>query len=384
MKTWIERLTPLEGDTYVLRRRPGTTQVVLNDAYQGLRCVDPWSGAQVGAAAFPPRFRHEGGAVHLLYLSADGASALVATQEEGGGALLDLDGGQARDLPWALPGPERSWRYTWDERGLACADARGERFFGLAGAEIQKLASLQVRKAWPQWRKALHQATFPHGRALRVYPDEGAMVCLRRDQPGGLAALLRASWRGQPELECLPPGPVDDAAALEGQLFYLQRGEVWAQRPLQRPALFWQPEPGWEVRGVETLAAQPDRPAALVLLLRHKVDVQRRRLWLVPLEGRPDPSSAGPGQIEITGQSLQALPEALREAAQHPQGGPVAALALRNTAHPLFLAQREALREALALAWGRSGGALAGLRAVRLLNGHGAHDFDAASLLQGG
>ncbi len=383
MTTWIERQTPLRGDIYTLHRRPGHTHVILNDAYRGLRLMDPWDGSTKGLAPFSERFRLGGGAIGLLYLRADGERALAADFENECGALMDLSAGTATDVTMPPVEGGRSRRYVWDERGLVCTDGRGERFFSLEGDAFTKTPSLMVRKARPDWRRAIHQHTFPHGSVARVYNKERAVVTFHRADARAGVRVMRASWQdsmawGSPEQRS-----VDDAAALPEDLFYVIKNVVWRHTFGHQPVVFHRPEQGWEVRGVETLEADGQRPAAVVTLLQHRVDMLDVRLQLTPLEGRPDPASVGQGSVDIVGQGLSSLMDGLRRAAQ--QAGParIAAIFVRNTAHRLFGAERAALEGALQAAWGQADPqALAGLRAVRLFNGRGAHDFDTATFIE--
>lgn len=383
MSIWIERHTPLRGDIYLMRRRAGHAQVILNDAYRGLRVVDPWDGSEVARVPFSEQFRQGGGAVALLYVRADGLQALAADFEGPCGALMDLTGGAPTDVLMPPSGDARSAAHVWDERGLVCADTRLERFYEMEAGRLSKASSLQVRKARPGWRRALHENTFPSGSVARVYNDERAAVTYHRAQAQSGVRVMRASWEeslswGSPERD-----RVDDVAALPEDLFSLSRNVVWRHTFGHEPEVFMRPPPGWEVRGVETLAGDGVRPPALLTLLCHSVDLFDLRLALTPLEGRPEFVDVGQHSVEVVGQGMSSLVDGLRRASQRAGSTGVAALLIRNTGHMLFKVSRDGLERALRAVWGqRSIEWLDGLRAVRVFNGRGAHDFDTASFLE--
>lgn len=276
----------MRGDIYLMRRRPGHAQVLVNDGYEGLLALDPWTGSVARRARFPRGFRESGGAVAELFASADGQRALVRAEAPAHGeaapsALLALDADETWDLP--DPGWAPSAAHAWDADGLVCADERGERFASLDGTDVWVAApSLAVRAARPGWRRALHEHVFPDGAVRRTYNDEASLLITRRAH--GRPRLTRVSWPDGDAFSTPAPVDMDDAAALPDDLFSVARNLVWRHPRGTEPTVFWEPDPEWEVRGVETLTAHPPQPAAVILLLRHRVDLLARRLTLLPVE----------------------------------------------------------------------------------------------------
>ncbi|HEU4324504.1 MAG TPA: hypothetical protein VFS21_15285 [Roseiflexaceae bacterium] len=152
--------TTIEGDLYRLHRRPGHPQVIVNSDYQGVKVLNPLTGALISEHAFPEGYSSDGIIDHWFF-SADGSKLLTVCEEDRSVALIDLVEKQGSSLV-EYPPIDRigSAVYIWDET-FVFVSGMVSRYFALEKTgdrySFAEKRSIDIRMKYPDWRRAVDQ-----------------------------------------------------------------------------------------------------------------------------------------------------------------------------------------------------------------------------------
>jgi hypothetical protein len=217
----------LPANAYHLQRRPGTSQVVVNDGPGGIIVLDPTTGAEVSRAALSPGFPRDR-LVRRWCLSADGAQAVVFA-EGGAGSLVSLATATSVDVTAPLDGDVEDLRYIWDDRLIIAVGEIGI-VFGLATSEgaatFEKLRSLEVRRDYRGWMRCVGALPGLSSRVIRTEPREHRMLAYDFAKPPGELAV----FDGEAGVEFRVPTSqfVPAIAYRPGHLFLIYDHEIQA------------------------------------------------------------------------------------------------------------------------------------------------------------
>lgn len=170
----------VEGEIYMLQRRPQHSHVVVNDRYQGIRVLDPWLGTEVQRVAFTEGY-DKSGVINGWCLRSDGNAVLVLHEKSRTASLLSL----TTDTPsYDLPAPPlpniADLRYIWEKDSFWLTGGNSFAFFNLlmenGRPTFVKKASIRARRAHRAWCKALDELQVLTSEVLRVEPDKKRLI----------------------------------------------------------------------------------------------------------------------------------------------------------------------------------------------------------------
>lgn len=253
------------SDTYALQRRPGHSDLLINDDYSGLAIVDPMSGAVSRRVPFPDSFSSRR-TFDSWCLRADGTQAVVFDDIERRACLISLlgNGVEVIEHPrWStMRGVAFDWRgdTLWmkhpDELRFAVVRTLGERH---RLDEVDALRALQENRPW---RRSLDRLRRMGGRCMRVEPDRGHLLYVLEDE----TTIGALSWVEQPLRSMLAPVPPHRVACHEHGLAILQEYEAeWLDEAGNVVSRFAAPD-GFHFVDLETVPKPTGDGSALVLI----------------------------------------------------------------------------------------------------------------------
>lgn len=196
----VELELPL--DIYLVQRRPGHAQLVVNDGYDGLLVLDPWRQEVLWRCPFPATYPRRG-TIDSWCLRADGALAMVFQDDgTGGAALVPLDGGPAMAASHPSWGDTQAMPYDWRGEDLWLMDPEQFEFGVVRGADLSAFVPQdghQVLTSNRSWRRALDRMRRAKGFCMRVEPDRGRMLWASPARDGG-PAIGMVSWVDEAEV----------------------------------------------------------------------------------------------------------------------------------------------------------------------------------------
>jgi hypothetical protein len=280
-----EREVPLSGDVYRVQRRPSHQQLLINDGYQGLAAVDPWSGAEPSRWGLPAGY-DESGIIDAWCLRADGRAALVLSAEPRTAAWLSLEAGPCFDMPAPPLKQVTDLRYLWEEDTFWLSGGKSLVFFQLAWRDgrpvFERASSIEARKQRTAWRVALDALSVERCTVLRVEPDQGRMLYI--DASEGAERMGVVSWRGGAAWSVPFPAPVSALACEGNRLFALREYEFHRVNPRGEVEAVYPAPEGYHFVGLDTFPAEGSTPAALVLVCSALSDATRSLVRVYRLE----------------------------------------------------------------------------------------------------
>jgi hypothetical protein len=197
----------IDAEVYRMQRRPNHRQVVVNDNYQGVRLLDPRTGAEGPRLAFP-----FDGVIDGWSLRADGDVMISFNDEERCAAEADLLRGTSRIVahpPWrSTVGMPYDWRgdHLWmkDPESHSFASLDDER-----GIEDDDgMRALQTNRAW---RRATDRMRRLDATCRCVEPELGRALISSFDGTDSRIGII--SWVDEAEPLVAVPGRVTRVGA---------------------------------------------------------------------------------------------------------------------------------------------------------------------------
>ena len=254
----------IEADVYRVQRRPNHAQLVVNDDYQGLRVLDPWTGLDVVRVQFGDGYS-TGGGIDSWALRADGAMVVVFNDEEGHACLMSFVDGQVlrvKHPPWTST---VGMPYDWRGDTLWMKDPDSFSFGVLAAdmvtAEKDGTEALSENRAW---RRAIDRMRRAQARCLRVEPERAHALVVARPE-GEALRIGRIGWVEQPEPMVEVPERVARLASAGEQFVALYEYEAILLGSEGQVERRYAAPPGFHYVDLDTVPAFDGHPPALVL-----------------------------------------------------------------------------------------------------------------------
>jgi hypothetical protein len=275
----------LTGDIYIAQRRPGSTQLLINQDYEGIALLDVWNAKIHTTIPFPTTFT-QAQVIDGWCLREDGGAVVIFNEEQRLAAYIPLETDETTSL---LPVPDtmstfRDLRYLWEKENLWLAGGKTSRISTLTWPQEQptwvEKSNLQARVAHTEWVRILDLLPTYRCSVLRVQPDTGDMLyhTLAEEPVVGVV-----NWKGAPQWSVKAPKEVLGLALAADQLFVLQEYEIHALNMRGEIQAVYPVSEGFHYSCFDTLPAQEERPAALVTIASMLADESRNMIHVYAL-----------------------------------------------------------------------------------------------------
>jgi hypothetical protein len=261
-------LFALAGDIYRAQRRPGSTQLLINQDYKGIALLDVWKAQIHTTLPFPASFA-EAQVIDGWCLRADGGAAAIFNEEQQRAAYLPLE----TDEPASpLPIPEtmntfQDLRYLWEKDDLWLSGGKTSRISTLTWPQGKPIweakSNLQARIAHTAWVRTLDLLPTYNSTVLRVQPDTGDILYHTFAEEPVVGVV---NWKGQPQWSITAPQEVSGLTLASHHLFVLHEYEIHALNMQGQIQAVYPVTEGFHFSCFDTLPAQEGHPAALVAL----------------------------------------------------------------------------------------------------------------------
>ncbi|MEH2110511.1 hypothetical protein [Nostoc sp.] len=276
----------IAGDIYKVQRRPMHSHIVINNNYQGIRVVDPWNGNDLLQVDFTEGYSNSG-IINEWCFRADGQAVLILNEEHRTASLLSLES----NLPsYSLlcPSVQRviDLRYIWEKNLFWITGGKSYAFFHLEWQGdipiFVERSGMQARIAHRSWRRALDKLPVSNCNVLRVEADKSQMLYHDFSEKSGQVGVV--SW--QDEISWSAPAPEEvSRLAFDGkQMFILHEYEVHALNEQGQIETVYPVPEGFHYSGLDTIPAQDNKPAALVLVCNSLSDPHYNQFLVYQLD----------------------------------------------------------------------------------------------------
>jgi hypothetical protein len=276
----------LTGDIYRAQRRPGSAQLLINQAYEGIALLDVWKAKLHPTIPFPSTFT-EVPIIDGWCLREDGGAVVILNEEQRLAAYIPLE---TDETPSLLPVPERmstfqELRYLWETKDtLWLTNRETYSMYTLTWSQEHptwvKKSGLQARIAHTEWVRRLDLLPTYRCNVLRVQPDTGEMLYHRWDEEPVIGVV---NWKGGPQWSVKAPKEVPHLALGADQLFVLQEYEIQAFNRQGEIQAVYPAAEGFHYCGFETLPAHEGHPAALVTIASLLADTHQHLIQVYAL-----------------------------------------------------------------------------------------------------
>jgi hypothetical protein len=276
----------IAGDVYKIQRRPMHNHIVINNGYQGLRVIDPWTGNDVLGVDFTKDYDNSG-IVDEWCFRADGQVILVLNEESRAACWLSLEGG---GLSYDLKCPPLNrlidLRYLWEGDSFWITGGKSYSFFQLQWQDsvpaFVESSGIKARIAHRAWRQALDRLPDSKCNVLRVESDKSQILYHHfSEKPGRVGAV---SWHHETMWSAPAPEEVPRLAFHEGRMFVLHEYEAHSLNEQGQVEAVYPVPQGFHYSDLDTVPAQNDYPAALVLVCSSLADPQVTQLLVYRLD----------------------------------------------------------------------------------------------------
>ena len=279
-------LFPLAGDIYVAQRRPGSTQLLINQDYEGIAILDVWNTQVRTTIPFPATFA-EVPVIDNWCLRVDGGAVTIFNEQQQLAAYLPLEADEPAAM---LPVPAamstfQDLRYSWEKDALWLSDGKNSSISMLVWSEGQpawlEKSNLQARIAHTAWVRTLDLLPIYRCTVLRVQPDTGDILYHTFAEESVVGVL---NWKGQPQWSVAAPQEVAALALSADQLFVLHEYEIHALNMQGEIQAVYPVSKGFHYSCFDTLPALEGRPAALVAIASMLADESQNLVQVYELE----------------------------------------------------------------------------------------------------
>lgn len=257
----------IEGEIYMLQRRPMHPHVVVNDKYQGIRVLDPWRRMNVLQVSFTEGY-DSAGIINGWCFRSDGKAVLVLNEETQNACLLSLE---AEASSYDLKSPPlkeiTDLRYTWENDSFWLTGGRSFAYFNLQWQDDEPVfverGSIHARIAHRAWCQALGKLQVLSSQVLRVEQDKAQMLYYDFSKHPETIGVL--SWRDEIKWSVPAVRYVPVVAFHNSHMFLMYEHEVHAINQQGIVETIYNSPEGFYCCGIDTLPSQETYPAALVL-----------------------------------------------------------------------------------------------------------------------
>jgi hypothetical protein len=259
---------PLAKDVYKVQKRPGHCQIVVNNGYQGIKVIDPWSGTEVIEVSFTANYA-DSRVISEWCFRADGEAILLLNEENRKACWLALDSsGKLYDLDCPPFKIITDLRYIWEDDLFWITSGKSYKFFQLQWQDglpmFVESSGIKARIAHRAWRQALDRLPVEGCNVLRVEPDKSQMLYHHFSASPGQVGVV--SWSDETIWSAPAPLEVPRLAFHKAQMFILYEYEVHAINEQGQIEVVYPVPEGFHYSGLDTIPAQDDQSAALVLV----------------------------------------------------------------------------------------------------------------------
>jgi hypothetical protein len=277
---------PLDIEIYRLQRQPGQPHIVVNDGYNGILVLDPWTGTEVFRTPFTMEY-NSAGIISDWCFRSDGKAVLVLHDESRTGALLSLEKpGHGHDV---TPPPLRQIadiRYIWEDNSFWMTGGNSFAFFQLQWQEgnpiFVETAGIRARKTHTDWCRTLDRLSVLDSYVLRVEPDMRRMIYYDSSQSPkhiGVVSWSNESTWSVPALHYVPV-----MAFHNGQMFLMYEREVHVLNQQAQIEMIYRAPQGFAFCGIDILPLSESYPDALVLACNSFINPELSQILLYRLD----------------------------------------------------------------------------------------------------
>lgn len=262
-----DNLFTIEGEIYMVQRRPMHPHVVMNDKYQGIQVLDPWRGTDIFKVSFTGEYDSSGMSNGWCF-RADGKAVLVLNEETRNACLLSLE---AEGSSYSLKSPPlreiTDLRYVWENDSFWLTGGKSFAYFNLQWHDGEPLfverGGIYARKEHRAWCQALDQIQVLSSQVLRVEPDKAQMIYYDSSKHPETIGVL--SWCDKTKWSVPAVRYVPVMAFHKEYMFLMYEHEVHAINQQGMVVAIYNTPEGFYGCGLDTLPSQDTYPAALVL-----------------------------------------------------------------------------------------------------------------------
>ncbi len=262
-----DRSFTIEGEIYMLQRRPMHPHIVVNDNYQGIRILDPWLGTDVIQVIFTQGYDTYGAKSGWCFRS-DGKAVLVLNEVTRNACLLSLE---AEGSSYSLKSPPlrktTDLRYVWENDSFWLTGGKSFAYFNLQWHDGEPIfverGGIYARIEHRAWCQALDQIQVLSSQVLRVEPDKAQMIFYDSSKHPETIGVL--SWRDKTKWSVPAVRYVPLMAFHKEYMFLMYEHEVHAINQHGVVVAIYNTPEGFFGCGLDTIPPQDTYPAALVL-----------------------------------------------------------------------------------------------------------------------
>ena len=262
-----DNLFTIEGEIYLVQRRPMHPHVVVNNKNQGIRVLDPWRGIDILQVSFTEKY-DSSGMINGWCFRADGKAVLVLNEETRNACLLPLEAeGSSYDLKCPPLREIIDLRYVWENDSFWLTGGRSFAYFNLQWQDGEPVfverGGIYGRKEHRAWCQALDQIQVLSSQVLRVEPDKAQMIYYDSSKHPETIGVL--SWRDETTWLVSALDYVPVMAFHKGHMFLMYEHEVHAINQQGQVVTIYPAPQGFYCCGLDTIPYHDMYPAALVL-----------------------------------------------------------------------------------------------------------------------
>lgn len=256
-----------EGATYMLQRRPMHPHIVINNKYEGISILEPWSGKQVLQVNFPSCYDPYG-IIDGWCFRSDGKAVLTFNKQSSTACLLSLE---INGASYNFESPKlqnfADLRYIWENNSFWLTGGKSLGYFNLIWQEglpvfVQK-GGIKATIAHKNWRSLVGGINCFKATVLRLQTDLSQILYYdASEQPPDIKI---SNWHLQTTRSVVIPEYVSIAAFNERLVFLAYEHEVHAINQQGQVETIYSVPPGFYCGGIDTLTAIANYPASLIL-----------------------------------------------------------------------------------------------------------------------
>lgn len=260
-------------DIYKMQRLPLSNYLVINDAHQGIKVIDPWqNGVEILNISFSKDYLSRGGIDGWCFRSDGKAILAMDEQNNQSASLLFLENNEKYDLKYPHFKHLQDLRYCWEKDSFWLTGGHSSDVYKLEWQNgiptFVESTSIKARVAQESWKQALGKILTYTSNVYVTHPDLGQIVY--QGKINGVDRIGMVNWKDGSEWSAPAPEYAPLAAYHNKKIFYIldkecyqinNKCEIEASYPLPFP------DP-YEYRGIEILPASDNNPAALVLMAK--------------------------------------------------------------------------------------------------------------------
>ncbi len=275
----------LYSDVYKIKRRPSSSQLIINNNYQGISIIDPYKGSIVENIDFGSK-EEEFEIIENWCFSSEGKQIIIFHEDNNAASWLDIEG----DKKFSCLSPPgihfTDLRYTWSKGSLWITSGNTGFYFGMEYQRecpvIVSRDSSEVKSHEPLWHKGLSKVPRRYCSVLDVDPENLKMFYFQSLEESNNLGIV--DW-GCQKVSCIEMKNEILSASVIGKLvFVLCENQVFFSGLSGEIKLVSDAPDGFSYLDLDVIPAFGNMPPILALLSTPDNGDKSARLEILSLE----------------------------------------------------------------------------------------------------